>query len=205
MSNVIATPGDVRIDINLLPWREQARERRTRRFHLWLLFSALLGLGIGFLCQQYQQYQLGHINTDIAYIQQRTDALEHDITQGRTLDEKRHQMQERIELIRQLQFSRSQTVALFQALTDTLGEGVTYDRVMRHDGQLDISGLATTNRQVSDQMRALSSAPVLGEPLLLDVRAESERSNQRRFNLQVPEHPLHERQVASPASPEKQP
>ncbi|REC94123.1 PilN domain-containing protein [Kushneria indalinina] len=198
MSTVIETPGDVQIDINLLPWREQARERRTRRFHLWLLLSALLGLGIGFLCQQYHQYQLSRIDADIAHIQQRTDALEHDITQGQALEEKRHQMQDRIELIRQLQFSRSQTVALFQALTDTLGDGVVYDRVERHDGQLDISGLATTNRQVSDQMRALSTAAVLGEPLLLDVRAESERSNQRRFNLQVPEHPLHDGQTPVP-------
>ncbi|WP_456268117.1 PilN domain-containing protein [Kushneria sp. AK178] len=190
MSTVIETPGDVSIDINLLPWREQARERRTRRFHLWLVLSVLLGVGIGFLCQLWQQYQLGRIETDIAYIQQHTKALEQDITQGQALDEQRQQMQERIELIRRLQFSRPQTVALFQALTDTLGEGVVYDRVHRHDGQLDISGLAATNRQVSDQMRALAGAPVLGEPLLLDVRVESERSDRRRFNLQVPERPL---------------
>ncbi|ART63802.1 PilN domain-containing protein [Kushneria marisflavi] len=192
MSTVIETPGNAQIDINLLPWREQARERRTRRFHLWLFFSVILGLAIGFLCQFYQQYQLDRINDDIAYIQQRTEHLEQDINQGHVLEDKRHQMQGRIELIRQLQFSRSQTVALFQALTDTLSDGVVYDRINRHDGQLEISGLAMTNRQVSDQMRALSSAPVLGEPLLLDVRAEDERSNRRRFNLQVPEHPLHE-------------
>ncbi|WP_457807548.1 PilN domain-containing protein [Kushneria sp. EE4] len=202
MNTVVATPGDVRIDINLLPWREQARERRTRRFHLWLAFSVLLGLGIGFLCQFWQHYQLGRVNADIAHIQQRTDDLEHDITQGRALDEQRHQMQERIELIRRLQFSRPQTVALFQALTDTLGDGVVYDRIERHDGQLDISGLASTNRQVSDQMRALASAPVLGEPLLLDVRAESERSSQRRFNLQVPERALRDEQATGPAASE---
>ncbi len=118
-----------------------------------------------------------------------------------------HQMQDRIELIRQLQFSRSQTVALFQALTDTLNDGVVYDRVARHDGQLDISGLATTNRQVSDQMRSLSGASVLGEPLLLDVRAENERSSasQRRFNLQVPEHDLHDAPLTERATPERQP
>ena len=201
MSTVIERPGDVRIDINLLPWREQARERRPRRFHLWLLLSVILGLCIGFLCQSWQQYQLDRINDDIAYIQQRTEHLEQDITQGHLLEDKRHQMQGRIELIRQLQFSRSQTVAVFQALTETLSDGVVYDRVNRHDGQLEISGLATTNRQVSDQMRALSGAPVLGEPLLLDVRAEDERSNRRRFNLQVPEHPLHEVPASSEALP----
>ncbi|WP_299256462.1 PilN domain-containing protein [uncultured Kushneria sp.] len=205
MSTVIETPGDVPIDINLLPWREQARERRTRRFHLWLLLAVLVGLGIGFLCQYYQQYQLGRVNADIAYIQQRTESLEHDITQGHALEDRRRQMQERIELIRQLQFSRSQTVALFQALTDTLVDGAVYDRVARHDGQLEISGLATTNRQVSDQMRALSNAPVLGEPLLLDVRAENERSNRRRFNLQVPEHPLHEMPSAATTTAEASP
>ncbi|MFC0336493.1 type IV pilus assembly protein PilN [Kushneria avicenniae] len=201
MSNVIETPGDVCIDINLLPWRERVRERQTRRFHLWLLLSVLAGVGIGFLCQNYQQYRLSHIEDDIAHIQQRTAELDHDITQGRALDEQRHQMQARIELIRQLQFSRPQTVALFQALTDTLNDGVVYDRIQRHDGQLDISGLAATNRQVSDQMRSLAGAAVLGEPLLLDVRADSERTRQRRFNLQVPERALHD----APSIPEAQP
>lgn len=190
MSAPVGQSAMASIDINLLPWREQARERLTRQLYGWMAVCVLIGLGFGALCQQYQQYRLDRINVDVGHIETRIEALEQDISAVRALDGQRLQMQERIELIRQLQFSRPQTVALFQALNDTLVDGVIYDRIVRHEGQLDISGLALANRQVSDQMRALAGTAVFGDPLLLDVRLDQDRTPLRRFNLQVPEYPL---------------
>lgn len=182
----------VGIEINLLPWREQARERRTRQLYLWMALCALAGLSIGLAGQQWQQWRLDRVSADIELVESRIAVLEEEIDAVQTLDQSRRQMQERIRLISELQFSRPQTVALFQALNDTMIEGVVYERIERREGRLDISGLARTNRQVSDQMRALASAEVLGEPLLENVQAE-EGQQRRRFNLQVPELPLAQR------------
>ncbi|MFC0266768.1 PilN domain-containing protein [Kushneria aurantia] len=189
MSELGLSHQSVGIEINLLPWREKARERRTRQLYGWMLGCALLGVAVGFAGQQWQQWRLERVNAEVALVEGRIAALERDIAQVQTLDQQRQQMQERIRLISELQFSRPQVVALFQALNDSLVDGVVYDRVERHDGRLDISGTATTNRRVSDQMRALAAAEVFGDPLLMDVSA-AEQGARRRFNLQVPERRL---------------
>lgn len=183
----------VGIEINLLPWREQARERRTRKLYLWMMLCALAGLFIGLAGQQWHQWHLDRVSADIELVKSRITSLEGEIEEVEALDRNRQEMQARIRLISELQFSRPQTVALFQTLNDTLVEGVVYERIERREGWIDIRGLARTNRQVSDQMRALASAEVFGEPLLENVQAEGGQ-RQRRFNLRVPERPLAQRQ-----------
>ncbi|WP_262927453.1 PilN domain-containing protein [Phytohalomonas tamaricis] len=175
------------IEINLLPWREQARERRTRQFYGVIACCVLLAVAFGWLKAQWVQGQLDAEQERIEHIEQRIVALEHDIQVVKDLQVRREQLQKQIDLIRQLQFSRPQTVELFDQLTATLVDGTYYDRVVRHDAQLDISGVSRTNRQVSDQMRALAMSRVFGEPLLLDVKSSEGGDSVRRFNLTVPE------------------
>lgn len=181
------TPTVTGIEINLLPWRERARERRTRQFYLLVAGCALLAVALGWFKAQWAQGQLEAEQARIGHIERQIALLERDIQEVKDLQVRREQLQRQIELIRQLQFSRPQTVELFDQLTATLVDGAYYDKVVRHDARLDISGVARTNRQVSDQMRALAASQVFGEPLLLDVKSSEGGDSVKRFNLTVPE------------------
>ncbi|MFD2438880.1 PilN domain-containing protein [Modicisalibacter luteus] len=61
-----------------------------------------------------------------------------------------------------------------------------YTHMARKGHQLNLTGLAETNRQVSDQMRALEATEVFATPTLSEVQAE-EATGRRRFDLSVEE------------------
>lgn len=174
------------IDINLLPWREVQRERRSRRFLVILSLAALLGAvgawGLSLWYEQAldaQQRRNDHVLMQIQH-------LDKDIKAIHDYQALRERMLAQIELIGELQASRPQTVRVFNQLATSLEEGVYYTQLSRQGQRLDIVGLAETNRQVSDQMRALAATEVFATPTLSEVQAD-EASGHRRFDMSVGE------------------
>ncbi|RKR04401.1 type IV pilus assembly protein PilN [Kushneria sinocarnis] len=174
------------ISINLLPWRARQRERHNRIFLLVVVACALLGGGIGWGRAALVGHQLQLEQARLAHIRDSMTRLQQDIASVQSLQARREQLQGRIALIRRLEFSRPYTVMIYNALTATLVDGVHFDRVARHGEQLEISGLAGSNRQVSEQLRRLAGSDIFGEPQLQDVRADDKTPRMRRFNLMLP-------------------
>lgn len=174
------------IEINLLPWREAQRERRSRRFLGVLALVALLGAGGGWGMALWYQQALEVQQQRNRHIQAQTQQLDRDIQAIRNYQDLRERMLTQIELIRELQFSRPQTVRVFNQLVTSLEEGVYYTRLSRQGDRLSLGGLAETNRQVSDQMRAIAAAEVFAIPALSEVQAEGD-GQRRRFDMSVAE------------------
>ncbi|MCG7601427.1 PilN domain-containing protein [Halomonas sp. McH1-25] len=174
------------IDINLLPWREAQRERHSRRFLIILSLAALLGAagawGLSLWYEQALDVQRQRNDHVVARMQQ----LNKDLEAIEDYQVLRERMLAQIELISELQASRPQTVRVFNQLVTSLEEGVYYTHLARKGHQLAITGLAQTNRQVSDQMRALAATEVFATPTLSEVQAE-ESSGRRRFDMSVEE------------------
>lgn len=175
------------IEINLLPWRAAHREQRSRRFMGLLLLMVLLGAGGGWGVQLGYQQALDAQQQRNAHIQAQTQQLDRDIQVIRDYQALRERMLTQIGLIRELQFSRPQTVRVFNQLVTSLQEGVYYKQVSRQGSRLDLNGLAETNRQVSDQMRAIAAAAAFSTPTLSEVQAD-EGGSLRRFEMSVQEN-----------------
>lgn len=177
------------IEINLLPWRELRRYRSTRRFKQALLLTLLMGLAIGWGMAEYQKSLVRSGQARLALIQRDTDALTRDIQAMRDYRELRERMLTQIDVISELQSSRPLTVRVLDQLTATLVDGVQYTELDRKGNRLELSGVAASNRQVSDQMRALDSSVAFDIPLLSDVQS-GENGAGKRFHMSVDEHPL---------------
>ncbi|GEK72736.1 MULTISPECIES: PilN domain-containing protein [Halomonas] len=173
------------IEINLLPWREAQRQRRSKRFHLALALAALIGLGGGYAVTWYHEQQLMAQQQRHALIRQRTAELDHDIRTVSEYESRLETLDRRIEVLQELQAERPQTVHVFNALAASLEEGVYYVDLQRQGDRLHLTGLAPDNRRVSDQLRALEASPVLDVPVLSEVEAEG---GERRFDLSVGQH-----------------
>ena len=170
------------IDINLLPWREQQRERHQKCFFLSLagavLVAALGGLGMTYhyaAAEQAQQQRNAHIL-------ERMRELEGDIRLVDAHEVARGRMMERVQSFSALQQARLQTVRLLHALTQSLVDGVHYTELSRQGTQLHLVGLANSNHQVFEQMRALAAVPGVSEPALSEVEAAA-GGERRRFSL----------------------
>ncbi|CAM3389185.1 PilN domain-containing protein [Halomonas lysinitropha] len=171
------------IEINLLPWREEERARRSKRFFMALALMALLGLGGGYGATWYYEQRLADQQQRHQLINSRTAELDRDLRAVSQYQEQLNSLKRQIEVFEQLQMGRPQTVHVFNALAASLEEGVYYTRLNRQGSQLRLTGLAEDNRRVSDQLRQLEASPVFDVPVLSEV--ETAESEMRRFNLSV--------------------
>ncbi|WP_168013897.1 PilN domain-containing protein [Halomonas salinarum] len=174
------------IEINLLPWRQAQRERRSKRFKLAVCLMAVLGLGGGYAMTFYYDHQLAVQQQRNNHIEAASKALERDIQGIQDYKTTRETIVAKIDVFARLQRGRAQTVRVANALSASLQEGVYYTRLSRAGQRLSLDGVADDNYQVSDQLRALEATPVLGVPELSQV--EGDGQGDRRFSLSVDQH-----------------
>ncbi|MBW6390519.1 PilN domain-containing protein [Billgrantia antri] len=171
------------IEINLLGWREQQRARRSRRFYLALAFMAVLGGAGGLGLTYHYDAALDAQRERNAHIQARMQQLDGDIRSIGEYEAIRERMIGQVQVFGDLQQGRAQTVEVFRDLTLSLVDGVHYVQLSRQGDQLRLTGRAESNHRVSEQMRALQTAPAFSEPVLSEV--ESDGGARRRFSLGV--------------------
>lgn len=171
------------IEINLLPWREERRARRSKRFFLALALMVLIGLGGGFGMTWYYEQRLNAQQERHQLINARTAELDRDIRAVSQFEEQLASLKRQIAVFEELQMGRPQTVHVFNALAASLEGGVYYSGLNRQGNRLRLTGLAEDNRRVSDQLRQLEASAVFDVPVLSEV--ESTDNDIRRFNLSV--------------------
>ncbi|WP_447553882.1 PilN domain-containing protein [Vreelandella sp. EE22] len=172
------------ININLLPWRDARREKRTRRFYHVLLVAlvagGLLALGVAAIYQQ----ELDQQKMRNAYITRHIEILEREISNVERYQESATQLSTQLELFRTLQSERTDTVELFNALAASLTEGVVYEQLSREGGQVRVTATANDERQVSEQLRRIARMPGLAVPVLSEVTSAPDQQG-RLFRFEV--------------------
>jgi len=111
--------------INLLPWREELRRERQRKFMMSLLVTAVLGVILTFLVGTVYDQKTGHQNLRNNLLQAEIHKLELRITKINELERTRASLLTRKQIIEQLQASRSMTVELLDQLAKSIPIGVT--------------------------------------------------------------------------------
>jgi type IV pilus assembly protein PilN len=157
--------------INLLPWREERREARRKRFLLVLVAVMLGTMGAVLVANQAIS---GAIDRQVArndYIGKQVAVVNERITQINNLKARRQQLVERMRIIQDLQGNRQISGRIFDQLARALPDGVYFTEVKMTAKTLSISGVAQSNNRVSDLMRNLEASDWLDAPSLTEVRA----------------------------------
>ncbi|MCK0541814.1 PilN domain-containing protein [Pseudomonas syringae pv. aptata] len=157
--------------INLLPWREELREERKKRFLTALVGVLVVSVGILFLIDRYVSNGIEHQMARNAFLQTQIAQLDIRIKEISDLKARRKQLLERMKIIQNLQGNRPITGRVFDQLARTLPDGVYYSQVKMTDKLIAISGAAESNNRVSDLMRNLEASDWLEAPSLTEVKA----------------------------------
>ena len=179
------------ITINLLPWREARREKRTRRFYGVVVLMLVAGIALGLGVAQLYQQKLAAQQQRNAYITQHIERLNNEIADVQRYQQTAERLGEQLTLFQPLQAERISTVQLFNAIAASAVDGVVYQRLTRTGEQVSVSAMAGSERQVSDQLRQLASVPELGVPLLSEVTSGQD-GNSRMFQFEVVQSSLEE-------------
>ena len=172
--------------INLLPWREQLREERKKRFIASWVLTILVGVTVIFVGGLYITNSLNFQQSRNQFLQNELGQLEKSISEIKDLKRRRAQLLERMKVIQSLQGNRPVIVRVFDQLARVLPEGVYFKNVQLKGTRLVMVGVAKSNSRISALMRNFDASEWFSDPNLTAVRKVSvggERLNE--FDLTV--------------------
>jgi len=157
--------------INLLPWRERMREERKREFISILVGFIIIAGGLVFLVDRYFN---GEIDSQVArnqFMRAEIAVLDEQVAEITQLRQQKNDIQARINVITDLQGTRSIIVRIFDELVKTLPDGVYYNSLVRTGDTIAIEGVAESYARITTLMRQLDESDWFLDPDLDNISA----------------------------------
>ena len=159
------------VRVNLLPHREQKRQRQKQAFFLMTGLSAAAGAALVLLVwsvlEGYVDNQKGR-NKLIADENRRLDAQIKEIA---TLRQEIEALRARQKAVEDLQADRNEPVYLLDELTRQTPEGIYLRSIRQEDRKVTIAGWAASNERVSEFLRNLTNnGRYVERPELIEIK-----------------------------------
>lgn len=175
------------IRINLLDWRAEQRQYKRKRFIAQLIGAALATIVVvGVLPVLYTNHRLAAQQARNRYLQDQIATADQQLAEIRELKKTRENLVNRMQVIGELQASRSMIVHYFEQLSLTIPDGVYLTGLDENDATTTLDGVAESNARVSQYMTHLDNSPWFTHPRLIVIKRD-DRNGQRRadFTLKV--------------------
>ncbi len=178
--------------INLLPWREERRQKRQRDFVIHLVLAAVGAVIVAFGIHSYMQAQIDHQNERNAYLEGVIKTLDRQIQSINELKKRKAELTARMQVIEKLQSSRPTIVHLAENLVTTLPDGVQLtDVTVTNDVSISLQGKADAQARVAAYLRRLndadyiSDANLVGSGILAQAPADEVGSSAGRYVFSI--------------------
>ena len=173
--------------INLLPWREELRDKLNKEFYAVSVGCLIIGIVAIMFVNQQVEGKIAIQDRRIAFVKKEYAKLDDAIKEIAEIKRKREQLVERMEVIQNLQGNRSIIVHHFDELVHTVPDGIYFTAVNKKGKKFQIEGVAEANNRVSNLMRNFSDSDWFKDPNLANVKAvdESVEGSSALFSLSV--------------------
>lgn len=178
--------------INLLPWREERRQKRQRDFVIHLVLAAVAAVVVAFGTHSYMQTQIDYQNERNAYLEGVIKKLDRQIQSINELKKRKAELTARMQVIEKLQSSRPTIVHLAENLVTTLPDGVQLtDVTVTNDASISLQGKADAQARVAAYLRRLNDADYIGDAnlvgsgILAQASAEEVGSSAGRYVFSI--------------------
>lgn len=172
--------------INLLPWREQARKVKQIRFGITLgVFVCITLIIVGILHLYYHSV--------VNYQERRNAFIQTQITKATAelaeLDAKKEGQDEIVSDLAFLIMLRNESynaVSLLDELVRVVPEGISLNRIVRNKNNIVLYGKSASDVQITLFMKNISKSSIFKQPVLSEFTAkENNVGNETYFQLQV--------------------
>ena len=173
-------------NINLLPWREEAREKRKRDYTgvLALVFLAsclVVYAALGFIdiLKDEQRQRNAYLTSEIAL-------LESQIKEIRSITTRKKDIERRTDVILGLQQSRNLPTHVLDELVRVVPAGIYFSNIEKQEGLIFVEGLSESNNHVTNMMRRIESSKWLGDATPQQVKVGDNNARLlQKFSMQV--------------------
>lgn len=157
------------VRINLLPWREWARERRQRRFFAALGLAAAATVVVVALAGASLNASIGQQEQRNRFLASKIGDLDERIAELEELLVRRDRVVERWRTLEEQLSGGSNTRRIFDELARTAVPGAYYTSVARRGRLITAQGAAESNDQIAAVMRNLQDSDAFDTPLLKSI------------------------------------
>lgn len=174
--------------LNLLPWRDKARELKKKQFFAMLGFSVAMAGVLVFLGHTFMRSAIDYQQQRNQYLQSKITVLDKRIAAIKKLDATKQALLERMEVIENLQSTRPAIVHLFDEMATALPGGMYLESLKQTGTLVNVVGKAESNARVSSYMNRLDSSPWLNSSnlnIISVARADGNNIPLRDFKLDV--------------------
>lgn len=169
--------------INLLPWRQELRQRRRKEFLIGIVAAVVLAGIVTLLANLVVSSMIDAQNRRNELLKSEIAELDKAIEQILALEDQKARMISRMEVIDRLQASRPEVVKLFDQIVSTLPEGVYLTSVKQAGKKIEFDGVAQSSTRVSAFMRNIDSSESLTSPELKVIQTGANAGPGAQFTL----------------------
>ncbi len=169
--------------INLLPWRQELRQRRRKEFLAGIVGAVVLAGIITLIANFVVSSMIDAQNRRNDLLKAEIAELDKAIEQILALEEQKDRMVSRMDVIDRLQASRPEVVKLFDQIVSTLPEGVYLTAVKQSGKKLEFNGVAQSSTRVSAFMRNIDASESLAAPELKVIQTGANAGPGAQFTL----------------------
>jgi type IV pilus assembly protein PilN len=174
--------------INLLPWREELRQERQKRFYVALGAGFLFAAAVLYLVVLYADGLIDEQNQRNQFLEQEIAKVDKKIKEIKDLENQRDRLLARMQVIQELQQSRPKVVKVFDSVVRVVPEGVHLSTLTRTGNLLDFNGVAQSNARVSVFMQQIDKNQEYDESRLKVIKRTSSKDDAiRTFTVEVNE------------------
>lgn len=163
--------------INLLPWREEAKEVEKKVFLAVLASIALVSLLITFLVGTYYQLNIDGQNSRNQFLQSEIAILDIKISEIRELNAIKKDLEKRILAVKQLQSNRNVGTQVFSEITNVVSNGVYLTNATKTGDILAFEGKSETNNNLANMIRNIEDSELLYDAQLNTITSKNTKNN----------------------------
>ncbi|GGI92438.1 PilN domain-containing protein [Shewanella gelidii] len=173
-------------NINLLPWREEAREKQKRDY-----IGILAGVFLGACLLVYLALNVIDLMTDDqrdrnAYLVSEIKLLDDQIAEIRKITKRKKDIERRTEIILNLQQARNLPTHVLDELVRIVPPGIYLSSIEKKGSLLWIQGRSESNNNVANMMRKVKTSQWLHDPNMQSIVSQNEQLRQlQHFSLKV--------------------
>jgi len=173
-------------NINLLPWREEAREKQKRDFIGILALVFLVTSLLVYLFISYLELVTDDQRQRNRYLQSEISLLDAQIAEIKKITEHKKDIERRTEIILGLQQSRNLPTHVLDELVRIVPPGIYLSNIEKKGSILWIEGRSESNNNVANMMRKVKTSMYLTDPSMQSIISQNEDLRQlQRFKLRV--------------------
>ena len=169
--------------INLLPYREEIKQRKKQQFNILMLSALLVGVGLSVLAYVSINSAISNQESRNQFLETEISKLDTDLGEIKKLQQEKENFLAKKQKVEELQEKRSQAAYIIDTLNVLTPENTYLTAVNAENPTTDtITGRAMSDNKIAMLMRALPSTGVFSQPELLSIK---KNDNYQEFTLRV--------------------